>query len=412
MSEIQQQQVLPAPHIEAASKAYLADLSQAIGQARQIDLSKLYGPQFVAPESELTRKARGIMSSGLGDYEPYLQTAAQLQQQAREAAQGLSGYQPYLQSAQQFQQAAAAGTGPQAYQAYMSPYQQAVIDTTLQEFDVQAQKGLPALAAQAIQAGAFGGGREGVQRAEYQSQSDRNRAALQAQLQQQGFGQAQQLAQQNYLNQLNLSQGQLGLGQAQQGLLGGQLSGLTGLGQQAVGLGQAGQGLLGTQIAGLTTLGAGETSQQQAILEAQRQLAQQQAYQPLNIAERYGAGITPLIAGYPGREMTSITPSPSPLQNILGIGSTLAGIYSKFNPAPLFGGPAPTQSDLRLKENINLIGKSPSGINIYTFRYKGEDKGIYKGVMAQEVPHASILDKDGFYKVDYSKVDVRFEKVS
>jgi len=79
------------------------------------------------------------------------------------------------------------------------------------------------------------------------------------------------------------------------------------------------------------------TPEQQAILEAQRQLAQQQAYQPLNVAERYGAGITPLIAGYPGREMTSITPSPSPLQNILGIGSTLAGIYGKINPAPLFG---------------------------------------------------------------------------
>jgi hypothetical protein len=177
----------------------------------------------------------------------------------------------------------------------MSPYQQSVIDTTLREYDVQAQKGLPMLAAQAIQQGAFGGGREGIQRAEYQATSDRNRAALLAQLQQQGLTQAQQQAQQNYLNQLNLA-------------------------------GQT-QGLLGTQIAGLTTLGAGETSQQQAILEAQRQLAQQQAYQPLNIAERYGAGITPLIAGYPGREATSITPSPSPLQNILGIGSTLAGIY-------------------------------------------------------------------------------------
>jgi hypothetical protein len=187
----------------------------------------------------------------------------------------------------------------------MSPYQQAVIDTTLREYDIQSQRGLPGLAAQAIQQGAFGGGREGVQRAEYQAASDRNRAALLAQLQQQGLTQAQQQAQQNYLNQLNLA-------------------------------GQT-QGLLGSQIAGLTTLGAGETSQQQAILEAQRQLAQQQAYQPLNVAERYGAGIVPLIAGYPGREQTTITPSPSPLQNILGIGSTLAGIYSKFNPAPLFG---------------------------------------------------------------------------
>ena len=280
MAEIQQQQILPAPHIEAASKVYLEDLAKGIGAARQVDLTKLYGPQFVAPESALT-------------------------QQARSLASGLGGYQPYLQAAQ-------ATTGPQAYQQYMSPYQQSVIDTTLREYDIQAQKGLPTLAAQAVQQGAFGGGREGVQRAEYQSMSDRNRAALQAQLLQQGYGQAQQAAQQNYMNQLNL-------------------------GQSAIGLGQQTQGLLGSQIAGLQTLGAGETSQQQAILEAQRQLAQQQAYQPLNIAERYGQGIVPLIAGYPGREATTITPSPSPLQNILGIGSTLAGIYSKFNPAPLFG---------------------------------------------------------------------------
>ena len=273
MAEVTQQQVLPAPHIEAASKVYLEDLAKGIGQARQVDLSKLYGSQFVAPESALT-------------------------QQARSLSQGLGGYQQYLTAAQ-------ASTGPQAYQQYMSPYQQSVIDTTLGQYDIQAQKGLPGLAAQAIGAGAYGGGREGVQRAEYQNQSDLNRAVLQAQLQQQGYNQAQQAAQQNYSNQMNL--------------------------------GQQTQGLLGTQMAGLTTLGAGETSQQQALLEAQRQLAQQQAYQPLNVAERYGAGITPLIAGYPGREMTSITPSPSPLQNLLGVGSTLAGIYSKFVPAPLFG---------------------------------------------------------------------------
>ena len=277
MAEVQQQQILPAPHIEAASKVYLEDLAKGIGAARQVDLTKLYGPQFVAPESQYTLQARAL-------------------------APGLGSYQPFLQAAQtQVQQ------GPQAYQQYMSPYQQAVIDTTMREYDIQTQKGLPSLAAAAIQSGAYGGGREGVQRAEYQSASDRNRAALFAQLQQQGFGQAQQLAQQNLLNQLTLAQ-------------------------------QSPQ-FVGTQMAGLQALGAAETSQQQAILEAQRQLAQQQAYQPLNVAERYGAGITPLIAGYPGRDMTSITPSPSPLQNILGIGSTLAGIYSKFNPAPLFAAP-------------------------------------------------------------------------
>ena len=56
----------------------------------------------------------------------------------------------------------------------MSPYQQDVIDTTLAEFDRQTQRGLPALSARAIAAGAFGGGREGVERAEFQAASDRN----------------------------------------------------------------------------------------------------------------------------------------------------------------------------------------------------------------------------------------------
>jgi len=273
MSSETLQRVLPAPAVEAASKVYLEDLAKGIGAARTVDLTKLYGPSFVAPESALTQQARAL-APGLGSYQPFLQ-AAQAQVQA----------------------------GPSAYQQYMSPYQQAVMDTTLREYDIQAQKGLPSLAAAAIQSGAYGGGREGVQRAEYQSTSDRNRAALFAQLQQQNFGQAQQLAQQNLTNQLNLA--------------------------------SAGPGFVGQQIAGLQTLGAGETSQQQALLEAQRQLAQQQAYQPLNIAERYGAGIQPLIAGQPGGlgySTIKSEPTPSPLTNILGIGSTLAGIYALTRP--------------------------------------------------------------------------------
>ena len=268
MAEVQQQQILPAPHIEAASKVYLEDLAKGIGAARGVDLSKLYGAQFVAPESALTQQARGLAS-------------------------GLGGYQPYLQAAQ-------ASTGPQAYQQYMSPYQQSVIDTTLQQYDIQAQKGLPMLAAQAIQAGAYGGGREGVQRAEYQTQSDLNRALLQAQLQQQGYGQAQQLAQQQYNQQLGLA-------------------------------GQT-QGLLGSQISGISALGAQQQAQQQALLSAQQQLAQKQAYQPLEAAQIYGAGIAPLIAGYPGRETVTQMPSPSGLQTALGVAGTLASIYGKLNP--------------------------------------------------------------------------------
>ena len=262
----------PAEFIEAAGKNYLEDLTSAIGGIKGLDVSKLYGPQFVAGPS-------------------------QFQQTAETLAGGLGGYQPYLQ-------AAAASTGPTAYQQYMSPYQQDVIDTSLREYDIQAQKGLPQLAAQAIGAGAFGGGREGVQRAEYQATSDRNRAALQAQLLQQGFGQAQQLAAQQFGQQMNLA-------------------------QQA-------PALLGQQIGALSALGTQQQAQQQAQLQAQQQLAYQQAYQPLQTAQQYGAGIMGLISGYPGRETTQTVPTPSGLQTGLGVASTLAGIYSALNPRPLF----------------------------------------------------------------------------
>ena len=76
----------------------------------------------------------------------------------------------------------------------MSPYQQEVIDTTLAEYDKQAALQRQGIGQAAIQAGAFGGGREGVQLAEYDVGSAAKRAAMQAQLLQQGFGQAQQQA--------------------------------------------------------------------------------------------------------------------------------------------------------------------------------------------------------------------------
>jgi hypothetical protein len=222
--ETVQQITRPPEFIEAEAKLYLDQLRPAIAGQKAGDLSQIYGPQYVA---------------GLG----------QLTQDAISAAGGLGAYQPYLQSA-------AALSGPTAYQQFMSPYQQDVISSTLQEYDIQAQKGLPALAAQAINAGAFGGGREGVQRAEYLSASDRNRAALQAQLLQQGFGQAQGLASQAFGQQMNLA--------------------------------QLAPGLANSQIAGLTTLGGIQQAQTQAGLSAQQQLAQQQFQQPLQAAQQYG----------------------------------------------------------------------------------------------------------------------------
>ena len=68
-------------------------------------------------------------------------------------------------------------------------------------------------------------------------------------------------------------------------------------------------------------------------------------------------------------------------------------------------------SDIRLKEDIELLGKSPSGINIYSFKYIGEEEK-YQGVMAQEVLWASAPDEKGYYSVDYSKLDVDFKRLN
>ena len=271
---VQQVQNLPAPFIEAAGQTYLADLQSAIGDLKGKPLSSVLGPQFVAGPSALTQQAQSL-AGGLGSFAPFLQTAA-------------------------------ASTGPQAYQQFLSPFQQDVIKTTLDEFDVQAQKGIPAIAAQAIGAGAFGGGREGVARAEYQQASDRNRAALQAQLLQQGFGQAQQAAQQAFANQQALAQQQQNLAS------------------------QAPQ-LVGQQISALSALGTQQQAQQQAELAAQQQLAQAQLNRPLDLAQQLGAGVTGLIAGYPAQFQSQNIPAPSPLQTALGAGATLAGVYRAFN---------------------------------------------------------------------------------
>ena len=259
----------PAEFIEAAAKTYLDDLTKGIGDFKTTDLSTIMGPQFVAGPGALTTQAEQL-ATGLGSFQPFLTRA-----------EGL--------------------TGPTAFQAYMSPFQQDVIDTTLAEFDRQAAKGLPALSAQALQAGAFGGGREGVQRAEFQAASDRNRAALQAQLLSQGFTQAQNLAAQDFTRNVQLA--------------------------------QQSPALLGQQISALTGLGAQQGARAQQALSAQQQLLSRQALQPLEAAQQFGSGVTQLIAGYPGRDVIQpAAPTPSPLATGLGTASTLAGIYRLISP--------------------------------------------------------------------------------
>ena len=268
------------------------------------DLGRDYGTQIAALTSlpvDTTKFAPQVAAQDA------LQTAAYTQ--ATDAATGLGSFQPFLTKAGTAADAATgltgtgAGTGAGSIQSYMSPYQSDVIDTALTEFDRQAQAQKATQAAQALGIpGAFGGGREGVLQAQYQSESDRNRAALQANLLQSGFQQAQAARQADLKNQLGISQ--------QQATLGG---GMQNLAQQ--------------QISGLGRLGGVQQAQSQAVLDAQRQAAQTQAYEPYQRLGTYGSGVASLISGYPGSTQIQQTPQASPLQTALGVGTGLAGIY-------------------------------------------------------------------------------------
>ena len=215
----------------------------------------------------------------------------QLQQQARGMAGGLGGYQQYLTQAEQY-------SGPQAYQQFMSPYQQQVIDTTLSEFDRQRQIAQQQIGAKAIQAGAFGGAREGVQQAEFGAQSLQDRAALQAQLLQQGFGQAQQAAQTAFTQQQ-------GLASLQPQLVSGQIGALSALGQQ-------------------------QQQQQQAVLDAQAAAAKEAAFEPYTRYGLVGQQLTGLAGGYPTQVQTfnPIQPA-STMQSLFGTLSGLGGLAGK-----------------------------------------------------------------------------------
>jgi len=269
-----------------------------------IDTSKFTGQQFVAGEDPLQTSAINLAQQGVGSYSPYL-TAAQANVGAAGTAAGGLG----------------ALTGPTAYQPFMSPYQQDVIDASLGEFDKQAAMRQQQLRDDAIGVpGAFGGGREGVQQAEYQLGSDRNRALLQAGLLQQGFGQAQNAAQQAFQNQQAIQQAQLGLGSAQMGLSNFQRSGL------------------GADVGALGQLGSLRQAQEQARLTADQQAAQTAAYEPYGRLSQYGSGITGLTGGVAQaqyQQPQQQSPAASALSTALGIG----GLYQKiFHPQPMFPG--------------------------------------------------------------------------
>ena len=268
---VQQTQMLPPQYVEDLQKDYGQQLTAMT--AAPLDTAK-FAPQ-VAGQDPYQTQAYNLAGAGIGAYQPYITQAS-------------------------------AYTGPTGYQSFMSPYQQDVIDATMTEYDKQAAKGMQGIADLATRTGNLGGGREGVMRSEYQTQSDLNRALLQSGLLQQGFGQAQKAAQQAYMNQMQMAGAVPQL----------QAADVTGLGQ----------------------MGATQQAQAQAQLDATREANRLAAYEPYERLGYLGQGIASIASGAPGQYQSTVTPNPTPLQTALGTGSVLSGIYGNIM------GPYRTQS--------------------------------------------------------------------
>ena len=308
-----------ADFLEPAVKDY-AEQAKATYSA-PIDTSKFTGRQFVAGEDPLQTQAINLAQQGVGSYQPFLNAAI--------GAQGV-GAQALGQSAQTIGGLGAL-TGPQAYQPFMSPYQSQVIDATLSEFDKQRLGGQQQIKDQAVASGNFGGGREGAMLGQYNADSLADRSALQASMLQQGFGQANQLAQQNFQNQGQLfgNQQNLFAMQNQQNLSNQGLAGAFGnqMNQQ-FGLSDFGRTGMGQDVSALGSLGAMRQGLSQAQLSADAQAAQTGAYEPYGRLSQYGNTLTGLAGGVSGQQYQDPRTS-NPFQTALGTATGLAGLYGK-----------------------------------------------------------------------------------
>ncbi len=329
MAEEVTQITRPSPIIEEAQKAYLTSLrdqvetpldtsqfapsvvgktalDQAVQQqqATQAGLGQL---QFDPTSGAIS----GVTGSGVASFQPYLDTA-----QAT-----LGGVPDFIKAAGTQFQTQAGLTGPSAYQAFESPYQSAVRDATLAQFDEQAAIRQQAIKDQQAQLGVLGSGRAGVQTAEYQRKSDMDRALLQAQLNQQGFTQANQLAAQAF--------GQAGQLGAQQGQLAGLQSGLA---NQQLGLATTVPGLQAQSLGMGQNLAQQDFGFRQAQADAAREQNRLQQFESIDRLARLGQGITGLTPGAGTvTTQTGVGAAPSP------IGGALTAGIGAFGLGKLFG---------------------------------------------------------------------------
>ena len=257
-------------------------------------------------------------------------------------------------------------------QAYANPYEDRVVSgalTDLKEAYGQSQK---AMDASAVGAGAFGGSRQAIQNVLGAERFIESAGDTSARLRQAGFESGANRFAQDRATQMSGLGSQLGAAQTQLGALGQASAGLAGFGSQARGIQQAG------------------------LAEQYRDFIEEREFGGNQVKQMIGALSGAPIRSY-GEERTGYTTTP--VAGPSAFGQVAGAAMSAYQ-----------LSDIRLKKDIKLVGKSPKGIKIYNFKYKGDDK-TYQGVMAHQVPQASTPNEFGYLMVNYNKLDVEFKEI-
>lgn len=296
---------------------------------------------------------------------------------------GMAGVpQNPMQQASLAQQGALAGTAGAGtiaganLAAYQNPYTQQVIDAAAADTLRNARIGMNALGTQATQAGAFGGSRHGVAMGEIGRGVAQTLAQQAGQLRQQGFTNAQQMAQADIQNRMN------------------QAAQLAGLGQQSFGYGQAIQ-------SGLAQQGQAQQALQQAMIDA----AKGQYANMINEPARSLGYVTAALGA---------TPVPmSSTQQTTGGTQRQPGLFDYLT----LGANMFASSDIKLKKNIKFLKKLANGIKVYSWEWTAEGKKAKNpsqpnyGVIAQEVmnviPDAVKRGADGFLRVNYAHPELK-----
>jgi hypothetical protein len=236
------------------------------------------------------------------------------------------------------------------------------------------------------------------------------------------FQSAQQLGSGIFGDQMSRMQGAAGgMDRLSRGAFGDALSayqagqqGMRAGAQGIAGLGQQGFDMLTSQIGTTAGLGATGRGVQQRGLDAQYKAATQMADEPFMRLQRgmqvLGQG-NQFMPGYSsgysvGTNQNQTYQKPSTFSKVANIAGTVASFFP---------------SDIRLKENVMKVDETDSGVGWYTWSWNDTAKamgvdGPTEGVIAQDLinvdPTAVSLGEDGYYRVDYSKVDYERKQAS